>query len=209
MPRHNVATLDLDDLAVPRTRGRTPGPHPDADAGLPLDAWTALLDLPGFEVVDAAADPATATRTFTLAATAVAAPCPHCGRPTAQRHACYARTFLDLPLGPWATRLVVGQVQFRCGACDRYFTPRAPALTAGDGGAHATARFVARAADLLRHADVAGAATYLGVPEATLRRWYYDLLGRRLAGDVRDAAGAGLKPVTSLGIDELSLKKGS
>jgi len=46
------------------------------------------------------------------------------------------------------------------------------------------------------------AAAFLGVPEKTLERWYYDYVERQA-----QKAPAGLKPIKSLGIDELSLKK--
>ncbi|HEV3259428.1 MAG TPA: hypothetical protein VG013_21355, partial [Gemmataceae bacterium] len=46
------------------------------------------------------------------------------------------------------------------------------------------------------------AAAFLGVPEKTLERWYHDHVERQTK-----APTPGLKPITSLGLDELSLKK--
>jgi hypothetical protein len=95
--------------------------------------------------------------------------------------------------------LLVRTYQFHCPACDAYFTPRCPALAEG---AHATERFLERAAELVRSSDLANAAAFLGVPERTLADWYYDYLQRRAA----TAAGVA-QPIRRIGIDELSLKK--
>jgi hypothetical protein len=59
-----------------------------------------------------------------------------------------------------------------------------------------------QAAKLVRFSDIANAAAFLGVPERTLERWYYDYVERQA-----HAPPADLKPIKSLGIDELSLKK--
>ena len=172
-----------------------------------LQTWTELLDLEGFEVVEATADRAAQVRRLTVvpagaAAAAAAALCPACGCASADRHACHDRAVVDLPLGGWRTELVVRLWQFECGRCRRYFTPRHAALAAG---AHATERFLDRLAEYATHGDVAMAARFLGIPEKTAERWYYDHLGRRQREAA--AAAAGLKPIRSLGIDELSLKK--
>ena len=62
------------------------------------------------------------------------------------------------------------------------------------------ARFLGRAAELIRRGDVSRAAGFLRVPEKTLERWYYDWVERQ-----RDTTPA--PPITRIGIDELSLKK--
>jgi hypothetical protein len=111
----------------------------------------------------------------------------------------------DLPLGGWRTELVVRLWQFRCGACGRFFTPRHPALAEG---AHATERFLERLAELATHGDVATAARFFGVPEKTAERWYYDHLERRRRRR-NDPPPPDLRPVRSLGVDELSTKKGT
>lgn len=158
-----------------------------------------LLDLDGFEVVDAAADRAGKLRRLTVVPTQSAGLCPHCGQATAERHACHDREVVDLPLGGWKTLLVVRSFQFRCGRCDKFFTPRHPALAEG---AHATERFLERLAEYASHADVSSAARFLGIPEKTAEHWYYDYLKRRQMDSAK-----GLMPVRCLGIDELSLKK--
>jgi transposase len=135
-------------------------------------------------------------------ATDVAGLCPHCGRATDDRHACHDREVADLPLGGWKTQLVVRAWQFRCDGCGKFFTPRHPALAEG---AHATERFLARLADLATHADVSAAARFFGIPEKTAERWYYDHLERRPG----TAPASDVEPVRSLGIDELSTKKGT
>ena len=66
--------------------------------------------------------------------------------------------------------------------------------------AHATERFLSRAAELIRHGDVTRAAQFLRIPEKTLERWYYAWVERQ-----RDTTPAA--PITRIGIDELSLKK--
>ena len=64
-----------------------------------LSTLTGLLDLDGFEVVDAAEDRAAKVRRLTVVPTDVVGLCPHCGRPTDDRHACHDREVVDLPLG--------------------------------------------------------------------------------------------------------------
>ena len=167
-----------------------------------LRMWTDLLDLDGFEVVEAASDRAGKVRRLTVVPTGVgAALCPACGTATADRHACRDRAVVDLPACGWRTELVVRLSQFECGHCGRYFTPGHPALAEG---AHATERFLDRLADHATRGDVSAAAQFLGVPEKTAERWYYDHLER-----ARRTPASGLMPVASLGIDELSVKKGT
>ncbi|MEQ1934161.1 MAG: helix-turn-helix domain-containing protein, partial [Fimbriimonadaceae bacterium] len=96
-----------------------------------------------------------------------------------------------------AVELRVRVAQFWCSPCGRGFTPPVPELVEG---AHATERFLARAAELIRHGDVTRAAQFLRVPEKTLERWYYAWVERQ-----RDTTPAA--PITRIGIDELSLKK--
>ena len=171
-----------------------------------LATLTGLLDLEGFEVAEAAEDRAAKVRRLVVVPTEVVGLCPHCGRPTDDRHACYDREVVDLPLGGWKTELVVRGWQVRCGAggCGKFFTPRHPALA---DAAHATERFLDRLTDLATHGDVSTAARFFGVAEKTAERWYYDHLAdleRRRKDPPKE-----LEPVRSLGIDELSTKKGT
>ena len=148
-----------------------------------LQTLTDLLDLEGFEVVEATSDRAAKVRRLTVVPTgAAAALCPACGCVTADRHACHDRAVIDLPLGGWGTQLVVQLWQFECAACGRYFTPRHAALA---DGAHATGRFLDRLTEYATHGDVSAAARFLGVPEKTAERWYYDHLGRARREDRR------------------------
>lgn len=71
-------------------------------------------------------------------------------------------------------------------------------------GAHATERFLEQAARLIRFSDIANAAAFLGVPEKTLERWYYDYVERH-----RQAPPTPGGPIQQLGIDELKLTHGS
>lgn len=162
------------------------------------ETLTELLDLDGFEVVECESDRPTKQRRLTVVTTQTAARCPHCGHATSQRHACYDREVVDLPLGGWRTQLVVRLFQFRCEGCKKFFMPRHAALAEG---AHATERFLQRLAEYATHGDVSAAARFLGIAEKTAEQWYYDYLKRP-----RPPA-AELKPIRSIGIDELSLKK--
>ncbi len=166
-----------------------------------LAMLTGLLDLEGFEVVEASEDRGRKVRRLAVVPTDVAGLCPQCGRATDERHACRDREVMDLPLGGWRTELVVRLWQFRCGGCGRFFTPRHPALAER---AHATERLLGRLAELATHGDVSTAARFFGVPEKTAQRWYYEHLERRRKDPPR-----GVEPVRSLGIDELSTKKGT
>jgi hypothetical protein len=165
-----------------------------------LAFWTKRLRLEGLHVVHERLDTPDDPVVLTVAPTLEVGVCPHCC------HACdkvNRRTpsdpVCDLPHGPQAIRLIVSTLQFHCQRCDRYFTPDCPHLAPG---AHATERFLEHAAKLIRFSDVANAAVFLGVPEKNLERWYYDYVERKT-----QQAPANLKPIKSLGIDELSLKK--
>jgi transposase len=166
-----------------------------------LTLWNKQLRLEGYKVVSEKRDTPSDPVRLTLVATAEVALCPHCSRPTDQVH---RRTdsdpIRDLPHGVQQVELVIRSAQFRCGRCDCFFTPACPHVAPG---AHATERFLEQAARLIRIADIANAAAFLGVPEKTLARWYYDHAQRQLD----KPKGQDLKPIKSLGIDELSLKK--
>jgi transposase len=161
-----------------------------------LETLTELLDLKGFEVVDAASDAGKKLRRLTVVPTTSVALCP-CGCVTDHRHECFDRKVVDLPLAGWQTELVVQLFQFKCKKCGRFFTPKQAILAEG---AHATERFLERLAEYATHADVSTAARFLGVAEKTAEDWYYKYLERLKR---REA----VKPIESLGIDELSLKK--
>jgi transposase len=168
-----------------------------------LNLWTKQVRLDGYKVVSERRDTPSDPVRLTLVATCEVALCPNCSRPTDTVH---RRTdsdpIRDLPHGPQAVELVLRSAQFRCEHCARFFTPPCPHVAPG---AHATERFLEYATRIIRIADIANAASLLGVPEKTLGRWYYDYAQRQLD----KAPGEGLKPIKSLGIDELSLKKGT
>jgi transposase len=165
-----------------------------------LAFWTKTLNLPGFEVVHERRDTPSDPVRLTVVPAMPLGLCPGCCRATDQIHRTYeSRPVKDLPVGPQAVELLVRTYQFHCCHCDRYFTPHYPALAEG---AHATERFLERAAQLIRFSDVANAAVFLGVPQKNLERWYYDYVERQ-----QQQPPVPRKPITSLGIDELSLKK--
>jgi transposase len=168
-----------------------------------LNLWTKQVRLEGYKVVSERRDTPSDPVRLTLVATAEIALCPDCSRPSGSVH---RRTdsdpIRDLPHGVQAVELVFRSVQFRCEDCESFFTPACPHVASGT---HATERFLEQAARLIRMADVANAAAFLGVPQKTLSRWYYDYVQRQLD----KPKGQDLKPIKSLGIDELSLKKGT
>lgn len=165
-----------------------------------LTFWTKALNLPGFEVVHERRDTPSDPLRLTVTPDMPLGLCPHCRRASDEVHRTHESAAVkDLPLGAQPVELVVRTYQFHCPHCDGYFTPRHEALAPG---AHATERFLAQAARLIRFADIANAASFLGVPEKTLERWYYDYVERQ-----QQAPRPGLQPIKSMGIDELSLKK--
>jgi transposase len=165
-----------------------------------LEFWTQALNLPDFQVVHQRRDTPSDPLRLTVSPKLTVALCPHCHKPSDAIHRTHeSHPVKDLPLGPQSIDLIVRTHQFHCLHCDAYFTPRYPALA---DGAHATERFLHQAAKLIRFSDVANAAEFFGVSEKTLERWYYDHIQRQTQSPVE-----GLKPIASLGIDELSLKK--
>lgn len=171
------------------------------DTDKELEAVALLLDLPEFEVVAVTRDRSRKLSRFTVIPKASVGLCPHCDRLCDRRHLCRDREVRDLPMGGWSTELVVQMWQFECEQCGRFHTPGFSALAEG---AHATERLLERLAELAGRGDVSLAGRFYGIPEKTVEEWYYDYLKRRQRQSQRE-----LKPVRSLGIDELSLKKGT
>jgi transposase len=165
-----------------------------------LAFWTRQLRLEGFKVVHERRDTPADPIRLTVAPTIVAGVCPHCQHATdCVNRRLESDPIKDLPHGDQAVELILHTYQFHCERCDRYFTPACPYLAAG---AHATVRFLEQAAKLIRFSDIANAAAFLGVPEKTLERWYYDYAERKAQNPP-----APLKAIKSIGIDELSQKK--
>ena len=129
--------------------------------------------------------------------------CPLCHKASDRRHEHHDECAVtDLPMASFATTLVVRVWQFYCGRCGKFFTPHYEAITAG---VHVTERCLERMADMIRFSDIRNTAQFFGVAEKTLEHWYYAFLERQ--AQAPGAADAARKPVESLGIDELSLKK--
>ncbi len=166
-----------------------------------LEFWTKALNLPGFQVVHERHDTPADPLTLTVVPALPLGLCSGCRRCFDCIHRTLdSRPVKDLSVGPQAVELIVRTYQFHCQRCDRYFTPRhIPPLAEG---AHATERFLEQAAKLIRFSDVANAAAFLGVAEKSLERWYYDYVERNT-----QKSAATFKPIRSIGIDELSLKK--
>lgn len=167
---------------------------------IPLVAWTLLLRLPDYQVLHCREETDLRLYRFTVGPRYRLGVCPHCGHTGDQVHQTRSRAGIkDLPLSNFAVELEVRVPQYECARCHKVFTPPVPFLAEG---AHATERFLERAAELVRSSDLANAAAFLGVPERTLADWYYDYLQRRAA--TMDRA---TRPIRRIGIDELSLKK--
>ena len=169
-------------------------------AGQSFEFWTRLLHLPGFVVVHCQEESQPPRYCFTVTAEHRIGVCPHCNKASEEVHQTRDRErIVDLPISGYAVELKVRACQFLCELCGVAFTPDVPFLAEG---AHATERFLERAAQLIRSSDVANVATFYGLPEQTLARWYYDYVERR-----RTTSSKPLKPINRIGIDELSLKK--
>jgi transposase len=165
-----------------------------------LAAWTMALNLPRFEVCHCAEDAIDGVLRLSIVPTQMIEICPDCHRPgDSWRQKRWLENVWDFPLGGRPVRLKIRVFQYQCKHCGRIWTPPSPIVAEGT---RATARLVARAAELVRRSDVANAAAFLGIPEKTLERWYYDYVDRHKA-----AADTTAQPIRSLGIDELSLKK--
>jgi transposase len=168
--------------------------------GQALPFWTELLHLPDHEVVFFQKESDLGRYRFTVAPKHRIGICPHCKKASENVHQMRTREGIkDLSISKYAVELNVRILQFACERCGQAFTPAVPFLAEG---AHATERFLDRAAELIRTSDLANAARFLGVPERTLADWYYDYVQRR-----PNPTGQQRKPVRHVGIDELSLKK--
>jgi len=167
-----------------------------------LNFWTRLLRLDGFRVAHVRQDTPTDPVRLTIVPNTPLGYCPHCHRACDTIHRRWeSDPVRDLPLGPQPVELVVRSYQFMCPHCNHFFTPAVPVLAPG---AHATERFLEQAARLIRFSDIANAAAFLGVPEKTLEKWYYDYVERQ-----RQALPTPSGPIRQLGIDELKLTHGS
>lgn len=165
-----------------------------------LAFWTDLLRLPDYEVVFCQEEADLHQYRLTVAPKHPLAVCPPCGKVSDRIHQTRTRDHIkDLSISNYTLELSVRVSQFVCSRCAQCFTPAIPFLAEG---AHATERFLERAAQLVRTSDLTNAAAFLGVPERTLGDWYYAYLQRR-----PQPSGQQLKPVRRIGIDERSLKK--
>jgi transposase len=163
--------------------------------------WTRLLHLDGFQVVHLRQDTPADPLRLTLIPLTPLGLCPQCHRSCDAIHRrSESDPVRDLPFGPQAVELVLRVYQYRCPACQCFFTPPSTVFVAGT---HATERFLEQAARLIRCSDIANAAAFYRVPEKTLERWYYDYVERQ-----RAAPPTAPKPIRSLGIDELKLTRG-
>ena len=165
-----------------------------------LAFWTDALNLTGFRVVHESRTTPDEPVRFTVRPTVEYGVCPRCHAATDHVHRTHTSARVkDLPLSGQAVELTVRTLQFKCEDCVCYFTPHYPAFFPG---AHATERFLQHAAQLIRFSDIQNVAEYFGLSASTLGRWYYAYTAR-----LANNPPAQLKPITTLGIDELSQKK--
>jgi transposase len=165
-----------------------------------LEFWTRALNLPDFRVVHEARTTPDAPVCFTIRPTVECGVCPCCHEATDYvNRTTESDRVKDLPLGSQPVELIVRTLQFYCEDCDCYFTPHYPAFAPG---AHATERFLQQAARLIRFSDIQNTADFFGVPPSTMARWYYAYTER-----LANSPSPQLKPITCLGVDELSQKK--
>jgi transposase len=166
------------------------------------DFWDGVLGLEEFEVVSYTFDEERGVRRMTVVPRVEAATCPDCKQASCSVHQTRDRDRIrDLPIGERSVELTVRVPQLWCFTCNRAFTPIFQSLF---DSAHATERFLKRCAELVRVSDVANAAAFFGIAEKTLEGWYYEYVKRQQA--IRKVPTA---PIRSIGIDELSLKKGT
>ena len=165
-----------------------------------LEFWSEVLQLKGFQVAHVQRTTPTEPMRLTVIPVTPLGLCPHCQRASDLIHKrSDSDPIKDLPFGPQAVELIVRSYQFACRHCGHFFTPAPPAFAPG---AHATERFLEQAARLIRCSDITNAAAFLGVPEKTLERWYYDYVERQRQQDTPQ------QPIRQIGIDELHMKKG-
>jgi transposase len=165
-----------------------------------LELWGEVLQLDELEVVHQREDADTRTIHLTVIPRHSLGVCPCCGELSQDVHQRRDREGIrDLAIGGRQVELRVRVSQFWCRRCEQAFTPPLASLAEGT---HATERFLERCATLIRHGDVARAAAFLGLPEKTLARWYYEYVERR-----QQQPAAERQPIRAIGIDELSLKK--
>jgi transposase len=173
------------------------------DASDHLRTVSALLDLDEFEGVDLEQDRRGKQNAIGVIPQAAAGLCPHGRGVCDERHPTRESRVMDLPMGGCRTELKVTRWPFHGRACDKFFTPRLAALAEG---AHATERLLARLAELIqpcpwaqrRNGDMANAARFFGLAEKTAEKWYYEY------GERNQKSPSDLRPIRSLGIDELS-----
>ncbi len=170
------------------------------DTAVCLAFWTTTLNLTDFRVVHVRQDMPDAIR-FTLLPVSEIAPCPHCGHASQTVHRRrHSDPIKDLSVGDRTVELVLSIPQFECLRCQHYFTPTYQGIVTG---VHATERFLAHAARLINFSDIANVAALYSLPPRTLARWYHDYLDRQQ----QQPPDKPIKPIRSIGIDELSLKK--
>lgn len=161
------------------------------------DGWTVALNLEGVEVGQAEVAGEQRQVRLTVVRGWPVAVCPHCGEGRTQVHQTRELDGVHaLPVADRRVTLAVRVPQFWGGCCERAFTPQLPE---GAEGAHATERFLARAAALMRVGAITQTALFLQGPATSVERGSYAWVERQQR--------AAAQPMTALGSEELALKK--
>jgi transposase len=153
--------------------------------------------LPGVRIVRQEEDRTDAIRVVVMR-TNPTAECPGCGRPTTKVHDTRVRVKADVPLGSQSVSLVVRRRRFECYHCGGTFTEDDPIC---GKRRRLTRRLRERLGQESVYQTVKQVAGTYGVSPTTVRRAQAEYAAGR-------QAVAAAAPVTQLGIDEFSLRKG-
>ena len=163
---------------------------------MPNDHIKIPLDLPGVRLVRQEVGPAGEVRIVVMRTTERER-CPGCGRLTTKRHDARERTKADEPLGERTIRVVIVRRRFRCVPCQRVFTE--PDAVCGTRR-RLTRRLRERLGRECRHQTVQRLAQVHALSPTTVRRCRADVVATQQA--------QATEPVSVLGIDEFSVRKG-
>lgn len=168
-----------------------------------LTRYTDMLNLPGFVVTDVDEDPwQTNKLKITVRPEVEVCLCPDCGGAASKVYKTESRLIRDLSQGTMETTIEVLWPHLECERCGCHFTPHFDGVMAGHS---VTKRFASRLAEVVRISTVKEAAAFMGLAESTAEAIYYEVAKERVDGQPL----AGQQAIRSIGIDEISQKKGA
>jgi len=162
-----------------------------------LATWTKVLGLEGIEVVAAERGEGGKGWRLSVIPTASVGLCPHCKRPTGNRHMDRWPLIHDLPIAGQMLLLDMQAIQFTCQPCGKTFTVHPACVLEGT---HVTLRLAEAIVDCVNVSTLSAASATYHLPESTVKEIFNKITERRLAEKART-----LKPITKLGIDEIHL----